>query len=62
MTTLDLHIAPARRTSIDRSGVAAMLAAAALVVLMGLPALMAPQSQIAPQGWHGNAAASVALR
>ncbi len=62
MTTLDLHIAPARRATLDGSSIAAILAAIALVVVMGVPALMAPQSKIAAQGWHGNSASSVALR
>ncbi|SNR57902.1 hypothetical protein [Puniceibacterium sediminis] len=62
MTTLDLHIARPTHTSVDRSTVTAVLTAVALVLLMGVPALIAPASEIAADGWHGNAAASVSLR
>ncbi|MGY9048632.1 hypothetical protein P775_26400 [Puniceibacterium antarcticum] len=62
MTTLDFHIATPRRAAMDRSTLAAALTAIALVVLMGIPALMAPTSEIPATGWHGNAATSVSLR
>ncbi len=62
MTTLDLHIAPARSRMQDRSTLAAVLTAVVLVLLMGVPALMAPASEIVADGWHGNSASSVSLR
>ena len=62
MTTFDQHIGKPRTAALDRSTLAAAFAAIALVLLMGVPALMAPASEIAADGWHGNAATSVALR
>ncbi len=62
MTTIDLHIARPARVTRDRATLAAALTALALVLLMGVPALMAPPSQIAADGWHGNSASSARLR
>ncbi|WP_417721349.1 hypothetical protein [Salipiger sp.] len=39
-----------------------LLAAAVLLLGLGIPALFAPASQIAPDGWHGNSARAQALR
>lgn len=61
MTTLDLHTAHPLRHDWARSDIAAALSAAALVILMGIPALMAPEAKIKANGWHGNAAASTAM-
>ncbi|MBN9888980.1 hypothetical protein [Salipiger abyssi] len=57
MTILDLHSAPHR--SSDRAARPALmpwLAALVLLVLIGVPALMAPPAELTPDGWHGNAA------
>lgn len=62
MTTLDLHIARPQRVELDRSTSFAVITAALLVILMGIPALMAPDATITADGWHGNAASSVSLR
>ncbi|WP_146589178.1 hypothetical protein [Puniceibacterium confluentis] len=58
MATLDLHVTPAHRGTVDRSTLVATLTAVALVLLMGLPALMAPPAEVPADGWHGNAALS----
>ncbi|MGR3378302.1 hypothetical protein [Salipiger abyssi] len=58
MTILALHPAPSR--SLDRSARPALLpwlAALVLLVIVGVPALLAPPAELAPDGWHGNVAA-----
>ncbi|MCR8549651.1 hypothetical protein M4578_17610 [Salipiger sp. P9] len=57
MTILDLHHAPARALA-RRTHPAwpAWAAAALLLLIMGLPALVAPESQLAPESWRGNSA------
>ncbi|MFY0309332.1 hypothetical protein ACFMBG_05480 [Leisingera sp. D0M16] len=61
MTVFDLS--PAQTTGITPyRGMIPLLAAVALLVLLGLPALMAPPAQENPQDWHGNSAAAQPTR
>ncbi|MCT4369355.1 hypothetical protein CLG85_002950 [Yangia mangrovi] len=55
MTSLDLAYSYTRRPAIS-GGFGAILAALALFVLLGLPALTAPDRSAATLEWHGNAA------
>jgi len=52
--------APARRAA--RLPLAPLAAALALLLGMGVPALLAPPAIIAPGDWHGNAAPSLVTR
>ncbi len=61
MTALDLSPAKSRGFTLSR-GLIPVLAAAVLLLLLGLPALMAPDQQAEPQNWHGNSAAVQQLR
>ncbi|UWR41249.1 hypothetical protein K4F85_17790 [Phaeobacter inhibens] len=57
MTTLDLS--PTLCSPSAGRGVATpILVAAVLIVLLGLPALMAPGSKAPLTEWHGNSASS----
>lgn len=61
MTTLDLT--PAKSAGFaPLGGLIPLLAAGALLVLVGLPALLAPAPGAEPQDWHGNSAAVQATR
>ncbi|UTS80322.1 hypothetical protein [Phaeobacter piscinae] len=61
MTMLDLS--PTFGTSAaGRCALAAILAAAALIVVLGVPALMAPGAQAPLTEWHGNSASSRSIR
>ncbi|KIC39203.1 hypothetical protein [Leisingera sp. ANG-M7] len=55
MTVLDLSPAKTSGFTLSR-GLIPLLAAAVLLVLIGLPALMAPEEQAEAQDWHGNSA------
>ncbi|AWI83488.1 hypothetical protein CEW88_07250 [Alloyangia pacifica] len=55
MTSLDLAYSCTRRPAIS-GGFGAIIAALALVVLLGLPALTAPERGAATLDWHGNSA------
>ena len=57
MTHLDLTCAPAQHhRRLAPSDLRAIGAGLALVLMMGVPALLAPTSEVAPGAWHGNAA------
>lgn len=56
MTTLD-HIPATSADFTPLCRLRPLLAAVALLVLIGVPALMAPPQQAEPQDWHGNSAA-----
>ncbi|ATF18619.1 hypothetical protein [Phaeobacter gallaeciensis] len=45
-----------------RGALASILVAAALIVVLGVPALMAPGSQAPLTEWHGNSASPRSLR
>ncbi|WP_353472199.1 hypothetical protein PVT71_12940 [Salipiger sp. H15] len=55
MTSLDLAYSYTHRPAV-RGGHASLWAAIALLALVGLPALTAPDPGAAPIDWHGNAA------
>ncbi|KIC19214.1 MULTISPECIES: hypothetical protein [unclassified Leisingera] len=56
MTILDLSPAKTGGFTLSR-GLIPVLAAALLLVLIGLPALMAPEQQVEQLDWRGNSAA-----
>lgn len=56
MTVLDLSPAKTGGFTLSR-GLIPVLAAALLLVLIGLPALMAPEQQAGQLDWRGNSAA-----
>ena len=58
MTTYDITIASA--VARDRSHYS-LAAAAIVLILLGVTALMAPETEQPPTDWHGNAALSVPL-
>ncbi|WP_289153619.1 hypothetical protein [uncultured Salipiger sp.] len=61
MTILDITPAQVRRADRPRAqGLAAWVTAIALVVLLGIPALMAPDSTLDEANWRGNSAPAVA--
>lgn len=60
MTTIDLHHSPVRHYS--GSSIASTVTAVLLVLLLGVAALVAPESEVAPETWRGNSASSVSLR
>ena len=55
MTSLDLAYSYTHRPAAN-GGLGSTLAALALLVLLGLPALTAPTPDAAALEWHGNAA------
>ncbi|UWQ39897.1 hypothetical protein K3718_09855 [Leisingera aquaemixtae] len=57
MTSLDFSAAKTAGTAPHR-GMIPLLAAAALLLLLGLPALLAPAPQQDLLDWHGNSAAA----
>ncbi len=61
MATLDLAYSYTHRPA-ARGGTASLWAAIALLALLGLPALTAPEREAAPLEWHGNAASHQSLR
>ncbi|OED47895.1 hypothetical protein [Leisingera sp. S232] len=61
MTILDLSPAKTHGLTVSR-GLIPVLAAVLLLLLLGLPALMAPDSKAKPLDWHGNSAALTAPR
>ncbi|EAU43542.1 hypothetical protein [Salipiger bermudensis] len=60
MTCLDTTPLPARRAA--QIPLAPLAAALALLLVMGVPALLAPPATLNPGDWHGNAAPSLVTR
>lgn len=61
MTVLDLSPEKTRGFAVSR-GVIPVIAAALLLLLAGLPALMAPEPKAKSLDWHGNSAAVKEVR
>ncbi|MFS4583097.1 hypothetical protein [Phaeobacter sp. C3_T13_0] len=55
MTALDVHSINTANSH-STGGSAPILAAAALLILLGVPALLAPASNASIPDWHGNSA------
>ncbi len=60
MTCIDTTTLPARNTA--QIPLAPLIAALALLLVMGVPALLAPPAALDPLDWHGNAAPSLVTR
>ncbi|MBE9638025.1 hypothetical protein [Salipiger mangrovisoli] len=61
MSSLDLAYSYTHRPAVT-GGFGSIVAALALLALLGLPALTAPETDAAALDWHGNAASHKASR
>ncbi|GGG75654.1 hypothetical protein GCM10011415_25300 [Salipiger pallidus] len=60
MTILDTSSLPRRSVALTPRAAASVLAAVALLIVLGVPALTAPDADLDNGNWRGNSAGAIA--